>query len=121
MSVDIGELNEQTLSLKGFQKRLKSLGRSSQSTTPAACLPLGEQLEARVPARWPAARRMQSHPQAPASLVPYLTRRAAHWREGAAGQLDRRFVNLTLIVNHGLEFDGPRHEAQGRYSLLEQT
>ncbi len=52
------------------------------------------------------------------SITPYLARRANHWSQSAAGHLDQRFVNLTLMVDHGLEYDGPRHESQGRYSLL---
>jgi formylglycine-generating enzyme required for sulfatase activity len=61
----------------------------------------------------------------PVPLVPqgtdlpvYLARRREQWRSGAGGQLDRRFVNLKLMVDHGLEHDGPRHEVKGEYDLL---
>lgn len=55
---------------------------------------------------------------APADLHAYLSRRSEHWRTSAAGCLDRRFVNLTLMIDHGLTHNGPRHEAQGRYDRL---
>ncbi|MET3605426.1 hypothetical protein ABIC99_003255 [Sphaerotilus sulfidivorans] len=55
---------------------------------------------------------------APSDLRAYLGRRSEYWCTGAAGRLDRRFVNLTLMVDHGLTHNGPRHEAQGRYDRL---
>lgn len=113
------------MSLWAFQDRLTELGhfRTAYENVDKLCLHFGEQLEllddagAFGPAPQPA-----DTPPSPATrptdLVPYLTRRAAHWREAAAGRLDRRFVDLTLMFDHGLDFDGPRHEAQGRYDLL---
>ena len=112
-------------SLWAFQDRLQELGhfQTVYQNTDRLLLHFVDQLEKLYEAgAFASASSSQQEPPAlpPASLVPYLTRRAAHWREGAAGQLDRRFVNLTLMVDHGLEFDGPRHQAQGRYSLLSE-
>jgi len=124
VSVDIGDLDEQDfLSLRGFQKRLKSLGhfQTVYETPEGLLLHFVEQLEKLYEAAAfanPGSAKQGPPPAQAASLTPYLSRRAAHWREGAVGQLDRRFVNLTLMVDHGLEYDGPRHQAQGRYSLL---
>ncbi|MEY2873907.1 MAG: hypothetical protein RLZZ373_1278 [Pseudomonadota bacterium] len=58
-------------------------------------------------------------PDAPTTdLRPYLQRRSEQWRTGAGGRLDRRFVNLKLMVDHGLAHEGPRHEVKGEYDLL---
>jgi formylglycine-generating enzyme required for sulfatase activity len=51
-------------------------------------------------------------------LRPYLTRRRDHWRSTDAGQLDRRFVNLSLMIDHGLAHDGPRHTQEARFDRL---
>lgn len=63
-----------------------------------------------------------STPPSTASVVQalrsYLHRRAKHWRKPEYGQLNQRFVNLTLMFDRGLKHDGPRHEAVGRYQLL---
>ena len=114
-------------SLWAFQDRLKSLGhfQTVYENADRLLLHFSEQLE-KLHEAGAFACPVESTPAAPipslqpASLRPYLARRAGHWCEGAAGQLDRRFVNLTLMVDHGLEFDGPRHEAQGSYSLLSE-
>lgn len=117
-------------SLWNFQDRLKALGhfQTKYETTDRLLLHFGEQLEklhheghfgaalVSPAATLPAA----TQPTA-SQLIPYLQRRAAHWRSSAAGQLDRKFVNLTLLLDHGLEHDGPRHTEQGRYSLLSQV
>ncbi|WP_144290094.1 SUMF1/EgtB/PvdO family nonheme iron enzyme [Ideonella sp. A 288] len=54
----------------------------------------------------------------------HLLRRHAQWATREGGRLDRRFVNLTLLLDKGLEFDGPRFGPdtgkgdQGRYDDL---
>ena len=124
VAAKIGSLDRKDMqSVWHFQDRLKELShfQTVYETTEGLLLHFGEQLETLYEAGAfggsTGAAQAPPPPQAE-SLTPYLARRAAHWREGAAGQLDRRFVNLTLMVDHGLEFDGPRHEAQGRYTLL---
>ncbi len=119
-------------SLWAFQDQLKDLGhfQTVYETEEGLLLHVVEQLEklyeagefgppaADSPA--PTAPALAPPPVTPASLTPYLTRRAAHWRDREAGRLDRRFVNLTLMVDRGLEFDGPRHDALGRFNLLSE-
>ena len=118
VQVDLGELDDDDFaSLRAFQKKLKGLGhfQTPYQNVEGLLLHFTEQLERLFPIASPPA---DPPPQQNTDLTPYLTQRAATWRAGAAGQLDRRFVNLTLMVDHGLEYDGPRHEAQGRYNLL---
>ena len=53
--------------------------------------------------------------QAPTGWQSHWLSRWAHWnRPGAAGELDRRFVNLQLMTDHGAGFDGPRFTASER-------
>ena len=123
--VQIGSVDRQGMqSLWAFQEKLKSLGhfKTPYENIEGLLLHFTEQLEKlhAVGAFDIENDEDRTAPHRDTSLAAYLTRRAAHWREGAAGQLDRRFVNLTLMVDHGLEFDGPRHEAQGRYELLSE-
>ena len=60
----------------------------------------------------------QGKPEPAFDLRPYLTRRRDHWRSTDAGQLDRRFVNLSLMIDHGLAHDGPRHTQEARFDRL---
>jgi formylglycine-generating enzyme required for sulfatase activity len=109
-------------SLWAFQDRLQALGhfQTNYETVEGLLLHFTEQLERLYPvsATVASAPLPADAPPALADLRPYVQQRAATWRAGAAGQLDRRFVNLTLMVDHGLEYNGPRHEAQGRYDRL---
>lgn len=53
--------------------------------------------------------------QAPSGWQGYWLNRWAHWnRPGWAGELDRRFVNLKLMTDHGAGFDGPRFSASDK-------
>ena len=58
-----------------------------------------------------------NEPERP-DLRPYLIRRRDHWRSTDAGQLDQRFVNLSLMIDHGLTHDGPRHTQEARFDRL---
>ncbi len=119
---------DELASLQAFEDRLQELRHfeSPYGDVPDLLLKLTEQLEKlRAEGRLePGANGPGPETGASAShtpvrdIQPYLTRRAAHWRERAAGQLDRRFVNLTLMVDRGKDFDGPRHETLGQYELL---
>ena len=60
----------------------------------------------------------QGKPEPAFDLRPYLTRRRDHWRSTDAGQLDCRFVNLSLMIDHGLAHDGPRHTQEARFDRL---
>lgn len=110
-------------SLWDFQDRLQALGhfQTTYETVDGLLLHFTEQLELLYPtpaAPQAATANAQAAPELQ-DLAPYLERRAAHWRAGAAGQLDRRFVNLTLMIDHGVEYSGQRHEALGRYARLD--
>ncbi|MEX8517857.1 MAG: formylglycine-generating enzyme family protein [Leptothrix sp. (in: b-proteobacteria)] len=128
MPVDIDSISEDDfLSLKRFQKQLLALGhfQNVYENHDKLCGHFHEQLDKLEAdgffARSPAGSTEPSTdvPQPTAEqLRPYLTRRNEHWRSSAAGKLDQRFVNLTLMFDHGLEYDGPRHEAQRRFDLL---
>ncbi len=116
---------EHFASLQRFKARLAELKhfKTDYADAPDLLLKVGEQLEKlRAERRFVPKPGEDSPPPPPpgTSLTPYLTRRAEHWRSGAAGQLDRRFVNLTLMIDHGLEHDGPRREEEGRYELLSE-
>lgn len=118
VQVDLGELDDDDFaSLRAFQKKLKGLGhfQTPYPNVEGLLLHFTEQLERLFPIT---ARPPDPPPPQHTDLTAYLTQRAATWRAGAAGQLDRRFVNLTLMVDHGLEYNGPRHEAQGKYDRL---
>lgn len=127
-TVKTGAVDRQDMqSLWAFQDRLKALGhfKTDYENIEGLLLHFDEQLEKLDEAGAFGGTRGTTRAPSPSplpaeSLISYLNRRAAHWREGAAGQLDRRFVNLTLMVDHGLEYEGPRHESQGRYELLSE-
>ncbi len=122
----IGALDPHDLqTVWAFQAKLKELKhyQTSYETTEGLLLHFGRQLQKLYDdgafSHVSGGTHAQSSATAPTqSLTPYLTGRAAHWRERDAGGLDRRFVNLTLMIDHGLEHDGPRHEETGRYDLL---
>ena len=106
VAAKIGSLDRKDMqSVWHFQDRLKELShfQTVYETTEGLLLHFGEQLETLYEAGAfggsTGAAQAPPPPQAE-SLTPYLARRAAHWREGAAGQLDRRFVNLTLMVDN---------------------
>jgi formylglycine-generating enzyme required for sulfatase activity len=126
--VDLDSISEDDfLSLKQFQKKLKALGhfQTVYENHDKLCGHFHKQLDKlesdgfieRCRAR-PAEPSTDAPQPAAEQLRPYLARRNEHWRSSAAGKLDQRFVNLTLMFDHGLEHDGPRHEAQRRYKLL---
>lgn len=135
-AVDLDTIDlEDVISLKAFQGKLKTLGhfQTGYANHDQLCRHFGDQLAQLDGTGYlrphsvstPGPADIASLPARPAKatlaqLRPYLSRRSAYWRTGAAGQLDRRFVNLTLMVDHGLEHDGPRREAVGRYDLLRE-